>query len=258
MFKKVNAREKIVGWYHSGPKIRESDLLINEVFRQYVKDPVLVIIDVKPKDVGLPTEAYYAIEEIKEDGSEPRKTFHHIASAIGAAEAEEVGVEHLLRDIKDTSISTLTTEISHKLAALKGLKERLELMHQYLMNVTNDVLPVNHDIVAQMQDIFNLLPNLNVPEMIRAFAVKSNDMLLVIYLSSLIRSIISLHNLINNKIALRAAEKKLDDGERAKDEKKDKDDKEKEDAKDGKEKKDAKDAKDGKDKTSAKGKEPAK
>ena len=28
------------------------------------------------------------------------KTFEHVASEIGAEEAEEVGVEHLLRDIK--------------------------------------------------------------------------------------------------------------------------------------------------------------
>lgn len=33
-------------------------------------------------------------------------------------------------------------------------------------------------------------------------AVKTNDMMLVIYLSSLIRSVIALHNLINNKVFL--------------------------------------------------------
>ncbi|XP_077218755.1 carbon catabolite repressor protein 4 homolog 3-like isoform X4 [Tasmannia lanceolata] len=48
-------------------------------------------------------------------------------------------------------------------------------------------------------DVFNLLPNLNVSELIKAFAVKTNDMLLVIFLSSLIRSVIALHNLINNR-----------------------------------------------------------
>jgi hypothetical protein len=85
-----------------------------------------------------------------------------------------------------------------------------------------------------LQDVFNLLPNLNVNELIKAFAgnlasfvwfnitdlifsysrnpycssimfpffcaVKTNDMMLVIYLSSLIRSVIALHNLINNKV----------------------------------------------------------
>lgn len=52
----------------------------------------------------------------------------------------------------------------------------------------------------KLQDVFNLLPNLNVADLINAFAVKTNDQMLVIYLSSLIRSVIALHNLINNKV----------------------------------------------------------
>jgi 26S proteasome regulatory subunit N8 len=40
--------------------------------------------------------------------------FEHIESQIGAVEAEEVGVEHLLRDIHDTSVSTLTTQVSQR------------------------------------------------------------------------------------------------------------------------------------------------
>jgi len=63
MFKKVNAREKIVGWYSTGPKIRASDLEINEVFKKFTKNPVLVIIDVQPKDeLVIPTDARFAAE----------------------------------------------------------------------------------------------------------------------------------------------------------------------------------------------------
>ena len=40
MFKKVNTREEIVGFYSSGPKIKENDLKINELFRQFTShDP---------------------------------------------------------------------------------------------------------------------------------------------------------------------------------------------------------------------------
>lgn len=108
-----------------------------------LSDQVLVIIDVKPKDLGLPTEAYISVEEIHDvstvdhrsywnrfyqicsskhhiyfkliivlainldpknhafvvfqDGTPTSKTFEHVTSEIGAEEAEEVGVEHLLR-----------------------------------------------------------------------------------------------------------------------------------------------------------------
>lgn len=70
MFKKVNAREKLVGWYHSGPKLRASDLEINELFKRYTPNPLLVIVDVQPKESGVPTDAYFAVEEIKDVCSE--------------------------------------------------------------------------------------------------------------------------------------------------------------------------------------------
>ena len=66
MFKKVNAREKLIGWYHSGPKLRASDLEINELFKRYTPNPLLVIIDVQPRESGVPTDAYFAVEEIKD------------------------------------------------------------------------------------------------------------------------------------------------------------------------------------------------
>ncbi|KAI9479485.1 maintenance of mitochondrial structure and function-domain-containing protein [Zychaea mexicana] len=200
MFKKVNAKEKMIGWYHSGPKLRPSDLEINELFKRYTPNPVLVIVDVKPKDVEIPTDAYFAIEEIKDDGTATTKTFMHVPSEIVAEEAEEIGVEHLLRDIKDNAVGTLSTRISGQLGSLAGLQGRLEEIRDYLQKVVSGKLPVNHQILYNLQDIFNLLPNLEAQDMVNAFSAKTNDQLLMIYLSSLIRAVIALHNLINNKI----------------------------------------------------------
>lgn len=60
----ISAREKVVGWYHTGPKLYKNDVAINELVRRYCANSVLVIIDAKPKDLGLPTEAYRAVEEV--------------------------------------------------------------------------------------------------------------------------------------------------------------------------------------------------
>ena len=185
----------MVGWYSTGPKIRSSDLEINERFRKYCKNPVLVIIDVQPKEFGIPTEAYMTIDEIKDvrpafgwasfcnvrrtdpmacmgqDGTPSSRTFSHLPCSIGALEvsgcvnagmsdssvgrlrpaaadaqcasrsehrrhacsrppvlfacgtwpqmfgqAEEIGVEHLLRDVKDTTVSTLSNQVRLSLA----------------------------------------------------------------------------------------------------------------------------------------------
>ena len=162
--------------------------------------PVLVICDVRATVEGLPTTAYGSVEEVGEDGKAIKRTFKHIASSVGAYEAEEVGVEHLLRDINDPSVSSLAGQVKHKMTALAGLKERLEEMKTYLENVLDEKIPVNHQILYNMQTIFNLLPNLNIEELVRSMLIKSNDMHMVIYLSSLIRCTIALHDLVNNKI----------------------------------------------------------
>ena len=242
MFKKVNAREKLIGWYHTGPKLRASDLEINELFKRYTPNPLLVIINVQPIEVGIPTDAYFAVEEIKDDGTESRKTFVHTPSVIVAEEAEEIGVEHLLRDIRDVAVGTLSTRITGQLQSLQGLHLRLQEIGKYLGKVEKGELPVNHAILGNLQDVFNLLPGLNAPgggkkavpnlggqaahasgsghlangtahrddessdlgggnnELTRAMSVKTNDQLMSIYLSSLIRAITAFHDLIENKI----------------------------------------------------------
>ncbi len=79
---------------------------------------------------------------------------------------------------------------------------------------------MNHQILYQLQDIFNLLPNLNLDVFTRSFAVKTNDQLLVVYIASLVRSVIALHTLIENKVSNREAEKQEKEGDKKKDDSK--------------------------------------
>jgi 26S proteasome regulatory subunit N8 len=56
----------MIGWYHTGPKLRGSDQEINEVFKRFIPRPVMVIVNVSQDHVGIPTSAYFAVEEIKD------------------------------------------------------------------------------------------------------------------------------------------------------------------------------------------------
>ncbi|KMU80078.1 26S proteasome regulatory subunit rpn-8 [Coccidioides immitis RMSCC 3703] len=210
MFKKINAREKLIGWYHSGPKLRASDLEINELFKRYTPNPLLVIID---------------------DGHTSKTSFipHHRT----VVDSGRIGVEHLLRDIRDVAVGTLSTRITSQLQSLQGLHLRLRDIGQYLQKVLDRELPVNHAILGNLQDIFNLLPNLAAAkqrssgnaseqpqientELARAMNMKTNDQLMSIYISSLIRAITAFHDLIENKIQNRQQqeeqEAKLEEG----------------------------------------------
>merc|ERR1712216_120702 len=211
MFRRINAKEKVVGWYSTGPKIRTNDVDIHELFTDYHPNPAFVIVDVSPDNVGIPTSAYRLENEIRDDGTQKEeKTFVHVPSSIEAFEAEEIGVEHLLRDVKDNTVSTLATQVAEKITSLQGLEKRLVEIKKYMDLVVDGTLPVNHEIRGLLQDSVNLLPNLNLEDYVKAFAVKTNDMMLVVYLSSLIRSVVALHDLINNKRQMKEAEQAAD------------------------------------------------
>ena len=192
---------------------------------------MLVIVDVKPSSVtSIPTDAYFSVEEIREDGSTTEKTFVHAPSTMDAEEAEEIGVEHLLRDIKDAAVGSLATRVTSQIRSLEGLHLRMQEIAAYLQKVINGELPQNHIIMETLQDVFNLLPNLSStaaaassasdgapplttatvtttsnttnphvssPDLEKSFTIKLNDQLMCVYLSSLIRAVIAMEDLID-------------------------------------------------------------
>jgi 26S proteasome regulatory subunit N8 len=138
-------------------------------------------------------------------------------------------------------VGTLSSRITSQLQSLQGLHLRLRDIGQYLQKVLDGDLPVNHAILGNLQDVFNLLPNLSTPktsshipngvdapvkndsELAHAMSIKTNDQLMAIYLSSLIRAITAFHDLIENKIQNRQQQEekdaKKDDGKDEKDKK---------------------------------------
>ena len=151
MMRRINGREKIIGWYSTGPDIRKSDIEINEILRRYNTSPVFIVIRVNDENnISLPTEAYFTKEETDNNGAINRQ-FHHVVSTVSATEAEEVGVEHLLRDIKDASQGQLSKEVINKINGLKELAKKLNLMKEYLEKVIEGKYRYNQSIVENYQ-----------------------------------------------------------------------------------------------------------
>lgn len=119
-------------------------------------------------------------------------------------------MEHLLRDINDPTASSLALQIKQKLNGLTGLLGRLSEIQSYLELVVSGKLPINNQIIYNLQNIFNLLPNLNVEELVKSMLITANDTHLVIYVASLVRSVIALQALLSNKIKYRDLDTLLD------------------------------------------------
>jgi 26S proteasome regulatory subunit N8 len=224
MFRKVAARERVVGFYSTGPRIRPCDLAIDALVRKYCPDPVFVVVDVRRDVEGLPTQAYLSVDAVVE-GRETVRTFNHVPCEVGAFEAEEVGVEHMLRDINDPSVSALGADVRAKLGGLKGLMSRLGEISSYLHKVSSGQLPPNIEALYLVQQVLALLPNLSAEPLRTSLFEVVNDQHLMLYAASLVRAVTSLHDLVANKQRVGSL---LDEGgDKAKDAAK------KEDAKDG-------------------------
>lgn len=117
------------------------------------------------------------------------------------------------------AVGTLSTRVTNQLQSLQGLHLRLRDIQAYLSKVLDGQLPVNHAILGNLQDVFNLLPNLSTPskggssgggDLAHAMSIKTNDQMMAIYLSSLIRAITAFHDLIENKIQNRQQQEEKD------------------------------------------------
>merc|ERR1712204_140561 len=99
-------------------------------------------------------------------------------------------------------------EVERKHRSLDGLTARLASIRDYLEAVLSEKLPINQDILRNLQLVFNLLPNLSKAQLIKAFETKKNDLMLNIYIASLLRSILALDGLLQNRIENKMREDK--------------------------------------------------
>lgn len=121
---------------------------------------------------------------------------------------------YFCRDIKDSSLGSLTQRIDAKLSGLSGMLHQLDEIHNYLQLVTSKQLQINHQVMYKLQDMFNLLPDVGMTDMVRSLNMTSNDQMLNIYVACVMRAILALHDLINNKLANRETERNEDEGKK--------------------------------------------
>ena len=175
LFHKVNNKEQIVGFYHTGPKLHKTDLEISKTINLFCENPILTIINVHLQTEDIPVQAFVLNH---------KQEFSNLNVKIGADENEEVGVEHLLRDIKETSGSTLKDRLNVVRNSVSMYEEALSNIINYLENGNK-----NPTILKMLQEVCNDIPRLS-----------DSSKLEDIYNSELVNTIVSFNDLIRNKI----------------------------------------------------------
>lgn len=96
----------------------------------------------------------------------------HGTRSAHMCEGESVSTSLLFMYLCTSSsiVPRFPAQVSSKLSALRSLESRLKEIQAYMTLVSEGKLPINHEIMYQLQDVFNLLPNLNIHELVKAFS----------------------------------------------------------------------------------------
>ena len=222
LHRKVTLKEKIVGWYSSKKTVSSNDLDIHQMMRRFTNqsEPVFITTDVTASDSNeIPVAAFIGAERVRPDGKPIVLSFQSVPTIVDFLEVEEIGVEHLLRDIKDVDMSEIGTTLTNSVHGLAALEQRLHGISEYLQDVIDGKLQVDNEIIGLTQSIFNLLPNLGLKDTVDSLATKSDDSAFMIFISQLCRSVVALHELVNSRHPPRAEEKKDEKQNEKKDDK---------------------------------------
>ncbi|CAD25229.1 26S PROTEASOME REGULATORY SUBUNIT 12 [Encephalitozoon cuniculi GB-M1] len=182
LFYKVNHKLKVMGWYHTGPRMYENDLDITRSLGSFVESPFLAIINVHLGENDLPVQTFKLDEQDE---------FVHVGCSIEAEEAEEVGVEHLIRDIREEasgSIAARINGIKESLAVYRGV---LGEIRSYLNDVISGDIHLNQEIINLCQEIINSTPKLERP---------LDENLSDCYVSVLAKTVVALNDLRKNRL----------------------------------------------------------
>lgn len=166
LVKKITLDEKILGWYHTGRYIINNDCEITQYIQTLTDEPAICLV-VDLDAVSTPARAY----TLKDD------EFVYVNTAIEAEEAEEVGVEHLVRDIKEGGNGIVD--------GLKMYRDSLDSILKYL----DDVIEKggSNEIMDEIQECLNDVPRIELGDM-------SN-----VYLGTLMKNVVRLKDLAINK-----------------------------------------------------------
>lgn len=207
MHKRVFPHTRVVGWYSSGPAIQPNDMLLHLLIAdRFCPNPVYCIVNTDPNNKGVPVMAYTTVQA--RVGTRMLE-FRTIPTHLGSEQAEEIGIEHLLRDVTDSTITNLSTQIQERELSLQHLSRILTQIEDYLADVAGGALPMSEDVLGVLQELISLQPEIFMQKTSTAMIRHTNDQQISTFLAALGRLIGSIHVVLVNRRTLARERKEI-------------------------------------------------
>lgn len=200
MQRRVFPQIQIVGWYSSGPAIQANDMLLHLLIAdRFCPNPVYCVVNTDQGNKGVPVMAYTTVQA---RAGRRMLEFRNIPTHLGSEPAEEIGIEHLLRDVTDSTITNLSTQIEERQLSLIHLGRILRQIEDYLADVAKGHLPMSEDVLGVLQELISLQPEIFMHKTSTAMIRYTNDQAISTFLAALGRLIGSIHVVLVNRRTL--------------------------------------------------------
>lgn len=187
LHQKVSPQEVIVGWFATGPVLYNSDALIQEFYAKECPQPVHLLIDTALTDKTFAIKCYTS--RVLSLGDKILATeFVEVPCEVLFGDVEKLGAE-LLSGGKDGKALAEADNVQH---SLTRLIELMDQAHAYVKDVVDGKCKGDPTIGRYLADTLAVVPHFNRTDFERLFNESVQDIMLVEYLSGMIRAHVSL------------------------------------------------------------------
>jgi len=196
-YKKINPAISIVGWFSTGYDIPNTSILIHEYYSRETRSPIHVIIDTTLKN-NRPEIKAYCSTEIGIPDRKQGTIFIPIPIEIVSYDAERLAIE-LLQEGKTNIKRTVKPgmDLVNVKLSLDDIYIMLNSVNEYVDKVISGKITMDSNIGRNLMKIIDSIPMLDVQTFDTLMTNQMNDLLMVSYLSNLVKTQLTL----NEKLA---------------------------------------------------------
>jgi len=187
LHKKVQPNEVIVGWYATGPDVTEHSVLIHEYYSREAKNPVHLTLDttLRGNHMGLKAFQSTALGVAPHVGT----LFSPLKVSVNADATEKVGLALLGKTTSTPKKPiTLPQNLDQIDDAAGKMEQELSKVTTYVEEVLSGKRPADAEIGRDLLELTNSVPQMDPTEIDTLLTSHMNDLLMVTYLSNLIKT----------------------------------------------------------------------
>ncbi|GAB5364999.1 hypothetical protein AAMO2058_001018400 [Amorphochlora amoebiformis] len=198
--KKLSQKESVVGWYSTGNAISYTTPLIHEVLCRRVKNGIHLMVDTLLTKNRLTVKGYIG-RTIKMEGKEVVGQFEPVECEFATTEPARIAVDAMINGVPDDKSvldapATMLSELESLERSLQELLHLLETVSEFVDKVVKSEEKGTHVVGSAIKDALTAVPSIDPERFTRIFNQKTEDLLMILYLSNITRAQVALGNRI--------------------------------------------------------------